>query len=113
MIGVSKDSTFPEPRLKTLTNSDTQSSKRKRTSVSDSYTFRRLLILNMSRPLAEAEDAAQVRDLEVREYMEQMNARNHPVFSLKPLCDNKTGQWFQPPENMLVSVLPESSALTN
>lgn len=110
---MSKYSTSPEPCLKTLTINGPQSLNRKRTSASNSYSSCCPLILNMSRPPAEAEDAAQVRDLEVREYMEQMSTRNHPVFSHKPLCDNRTGKWFQPPDNMFVSILPENSALTH
>lgn len=39
----------------------------------------------MSNLLSRPEDVAQVRDLEVREYMEQVDAQNHPVTSLKAL----------------------------
>lgn len=35
--------------------------------------------------------------------MEQMTAQNHSVFSLRPLCDDKTGRWLNPPDNMLLS----------
>lgn len=55
----------------------------------------------MSTPLAGPEDVAQVRDLEVREYMEQMDPEDHLVSSLKTVYDSRKGRWFQPPDNMM------------
>lgn len=56
----------------------------------------------MSNQLNRPEDVAQARDLEVREYMEQVDAPDHPVSSLKPFCDNRAGRWVQPTDNMLL-----------
>lgn len=55
----------------------------------------------MSAPLAGPEDIAQVRDLEVREYMEQMDPEDHLVSSFKPVYDSRNSRWFQPQNNML------------
>lgn len=59
----------------------------------------------MSKPLARPEDIAQARDLDVHEYMEQIETQDHPVPTLKPLFDNRAGRWVQTPDNMLLSVL--------
>lgn len=56
----------------------------------------------MSIPSAEPQDAAQVRDLEVREFMEQIDGSNHPALSSGLLCDSTTGRWLQPQDNLLL-----------
>lgn len=57
----------------------------------------------MSSFSAEHHDAAQVRDLEVREYMEQIDGSNHPAFASGLLCDGTTGRWLQPEDNLLLT----------
>lgn len=59
----------------------------------------------MSNLRSRSEDIAQARDLEVREYMEQVDAQNHPVTTLKPLHGNRPGSWAQSPDKMLLAVL--------
>lgn len=49
----------------------------------------------------QSESAAEARDLEIREYMEQMDIQKHEIFSHKPLFDDKTGHWLDPPDDML------------
>lgn len=50
-----------------------------------------------------SEDAAHVRDFEVREYMEQMDLGANSVFSPRLLHIDKTGQWLSASDNMLFS----------
>lgn len=88
-----------EPCLKPLSITDPQTSGSTQTPVIDSR------LLNMSAPLTGPGDVVQVRDLEVREYLEQMDPQTHPVSSLKPVYDSRKGGWFPPPDNMLLSVL--------
>lgn len=59
----------------------------------------------MSNLLSRPEDVAKVRDLEIREYMELVDAENHPVTSLRPLYGNGTGPWPQSSDKMLLAVL--------
>lgn len=56
------------------------------------------------------ENVSQARDLEVREYMEQVDPQKHPLFSHRPLCDDRTGRWVNPTDNMLVKAHPRTLA---
>lgn len=61
----------------------------------------------MSSLINQSEDSIQARDLEVVEYMRQMDSEAHSIFSCKPLYDDRTGCWLNAPEKMSYHSIPE------